>query len=414
MWPRAAPQSGSTTGRRAARIIAAGLSLLLGCAVGLPLLHALGYGVQLPLIEWRFPLYRRDEAWLRRHAEEQAARTAPRVDLTWTWDGAAPPPERLLPFSRYPRPEVVAALVPGYWYPNPELGWLNPPGMPFPRFPAEQNRMAPGKRPWEQVANNYGFADEDFHLEKPPGELRLGVFGGSAMQNGSNNACTVPARLQAALHKRGHPHVRVLNFAYTAWVATQELACYAQIAVEFDLDAVLVVSGANDLVAPLWVADPRPGFRLGTTQREAQAAQLSEEELRRRIREQVSAGSKAWRRELVETYLTTLRRFRRLVPREQPFLVAPQPLVTHQRATTLSEYEGWNEDDKHILACYELLFARLAELLEQEGLTVLDLRRCMQGHDEVTYWDAVHCDDVGNQVLGEALARLVEPLLPVR
>jgi lysophospholipase L1-like esterase len=82
---------------------------------------------------------------------------------------------------------------------------------------------------------------------KKPGEWRIAVTGGSvAFGWRVLDADTIPARLQEALHERGHQSVTVYNFGVDAILFADELAITKRFRDVYEIDQVIFFTGAND------------------------------------------------------------------------------------------------------------------------------------------------------------------------
>lgn len=403
--PTPLPPAARGRGRVAAFV---GVWLVIGLVlaeVAVFVVHRLGYEVQIPVydVKLRYPLAHRS-------ARLYVSDTGARLDLPEEPREPVAAEPFAGPVTRQPLvwPESAAGAL---RCPNPELGQLAPPHTPIFDVPAGENPMDRGARPWRQVSNNYGFPDAaDFVREKPAGERRVGFFGGSLVAQGSSNDRTIPACAERALKAAGRGEVRCLNFGYVSWVATQELAAYAHFASDLELDAVVLLDGANDLIGPWW-HEVRPGYRFNFLWLEGRLANQPAD--RDALARRVGFDTDAWRERLVESYLGTVRRFRRVVPAGRPVLVIPQPLALYAKHGSLADYDGADRFARHALASYDRLYARLAELARKEPIAVHDLRRFVpEKGNELGFWDAAHTDDRGNRLLGEELAAAVARALP--
>lgn len=96
--------------------------------------------------------------------------------------------------------------------------------------------------------------------EKPPGQLRVAVLGGSAVQMGSTYDVTLPGALKTVLRKR-YPgrDVEVINAGVISCVSRQSIAHLLFTVLDYHPDIVVLYDGANDLGLPQ-TYESRPNF----------------------------------------------------------------------------------------------------------------------------------------------------------
>lgn len=105
-------------------------------------------------------------------------------------------------------------------------------------------------------ANRWGFADDDFPREKPPGEWRAVVLGDSvAMGFGLDHADALPDQLERRLAGRGQRPVQVINAAVSGYGTAQYPEALRR-ALAFAPDLVLIGVCLNDVLGAR-LGDPR-------------------------------------------------------------------------------------------------------------------------------------------------------------
>ena len=122
-------------------------------------------------------------------------------------------------------------------------------------------------RPWQGdgiTLNTLGLRTA-MPTPKAPGEWRIAVTGGSAVWGWRVlDADTIPARLQDALHRTGHPNVAVFNFGIEGATLKSELALLKRFRETYGIDQVLFYTGGNNVLgAYLSGARQRRGPWLG-------------------------------------------------------------------------------------------------------------------------------------------------------
>lgn len=94
--------------------------------------------------------------------------------------------------------------------------------------------------------NNYGFFDEDFHIEKPAGTIRIAALGASTTASG------YPRLLAAYLNENTTDSLasfETLNFGLGYWTSAHSLVNYVLNVVDFSPDYIVIHHAWNDRVA---------------------------------------------------------------------------------------------------------------------------------------------------------------------
>jgi hypothetical protein len=96
--------------------------------------------------------------------------------------------------------------------------------------------------------------------DKPPGQLRIAVLGGSLVQLASTYETTLPGSLRILLRER-YPgrDIEVINAGITSCVSRQSIVELLFTVVEYHPDIVILYDGGNDLGMP-FTYDSRPNF----------------------------------------------------------------------------------------------------------------------------------------------------------
>jgi hypothetical protein len=128
------------------------------------------------------------------------------------------------------------------WEPHPRLGWWHIPG-------AARHWVEEGDG-WVEI-NSLGLRDVERTIAKPPGVVRIAVFGDSVTEavqvNLSETFCQL---LERRLRDRGH-RVEVLNFGVNGYSPLQAYLLYNEIGKAFDPDLVLHVVFLDNDIADL-------------------------------------------------------------------------------------------------------------------------------------------------------------------
>jgi lysophospholipase L1-like esterase len=116
----------------------------------------------------------------------------------------------------------------------------------------------PGYEDGLRSHNDLGFRGDPFPLEKPPGEFRIVVLGGSTTYTSvvEDNRETFPARLGQILQEQyGQDAVRVINAGVPGYTSWESLANLAFRVIALNPDLVVVYHGTNDVHARIVLAD---------------------------------------------------------------------------------------------------------------------------------------------------------------
>ncbi len=116
--------------------------------------------------------------------------------------------------------------------------------------------MSRHTRPVHHYTHSDGFRvpspDYDLPKRKPPGQLRVVVLGGSAVQTGSNYELTITGFLKTLLHERFPSRdIEVINAGIVSSVSRQSIAYLLFTVAEYEPDVVILYDGFNDLMLPL-------------------------------------------------------------------------------------------------------------------------------------------------------------------
>lgn len=95
---------------------------------------------------------------------------------------------------------------------------------------------------------------------KPPGQLRVAILGGSAVQTGSSFESTIAGSLKLLLQRRFQGRdVEVINAGIVSSVSRQAIVYLLFTVLEYQPDVVILYDGFNDLMLPLNY-ESRPNF----------------------------------------------------------------------------------------------------------------------------------------------------------
>ena len=142
------------------------------------------------------------------------------------------------------------------WEPDPRLGWRH--------IPDARRRWTEEGDAWVTI-NALGHRDRHRELRKPPGTIRVALFGDSMTEAVQVNLQdTFSYRVEERLRSMGRP-VEVLNFAVNGFSPVQELLLFKEEGPKYGIDLVLValfldndVSGSHPSLSVTQAGPPFP------------------------------------------------------------------------------------------------------------------------------------------------------------
>lgn len=341
-----------------------------------------------------------------------------------------------------------------------------------PRAVSSSPALAGGDKGPQNCVNRfdrYGFRNDEPPVNKPEGEVWIGLFGGSVAfsAGASDNAATIAGRLEAQLNEAigreprpGVSRVRVLNLALGAGHQPQQL--HVLIEHRHRLDAAITFDGHNELMVPLNNRFRLPEGFINTHLYSFLYTQGGSDEIKalswlyKRAEARVEASPKPLRW-LLTPLLRAFRkraadRVRKLAaqrgelissraPLEEPrggdvasflqnaarlwsdsaqamdailrsfgqeALFTLQPIIDEDKPLTDEEIKLRDEVDPELRKAIYLgrsLQRKQMELMRRRGLNCLDMRDVFSQTNSTIYWDNVHFSDAGCDIVAERLAR---------
>lgn len=289
--------------------------------------------------------------------------------------------------------------------------------------------------------NNDGFRIEtEITIPKPKDEVRIFVLGGSTVMVGAPLSNAIPGLIETSLRAMGLAGARVYNFGVISFNSNQELALLVQRLTAYEPDLVVAYDGGNDLSAP-WIYDPRPGYPYNFGVWEAAVSALTEDSrptLRkvadvatgstlvrmlygRRLQEfrydleglrrASDYGSDRWKHKIVDNYARTIAAMCR-VSRSYGFLFAAffQPTLPYSENLNAARIQLANGEQfiKYMREMRDSVLAaapaRLLEAAPASACRFSDLSRLFENDGSEHYWDFIHIDNRGNQLVGRRIA----------
>lgn len=279
--------------------------------------------------------------------------------------------------------------------------------------------------------NELGFRGGEVE-PKADNEFRIMVMGGSTVygQRVADDA-TIPAYLEKALSAK-HPDrkIKVFNTGVESYVFRNEIAFAKRLAPELKPDLIVFYSGANDVEYAFTAGYRRPepyksgievgfarprtfGARIRDLLYRSRVFQILRPALRRFIRsDRFEADDAVLSKNLesyVQGYLQDVRATtEEFAAKSIDVLFAVQPTLFYKKDLTPEE-----EKIARILVRtvhgprYPEFYKQCAARLVESGL-VEDLTHALDGCKKQVYWDSIHLNPLGNRIVAERLAEVIE------
>ncbi len=230
--------------------------------------------------------------------------------------------------------------------------------------------------------------------------LKLMILGGSVAFGAyaSDEAHTYYARLRDMLAERGVP-VDITVVAAGAWKSGQEVSALETYFERINPDAVLFFSGLNDLTLGA-TAYAKYGQQVRTSEGSEWSVHYHEHDYDARVR-------------LFFENLEKIKAFS--VDKDTQILFSLQPALFEKRKQSDVENEINDLYNKHLgpndalRESYMAMGKGLAESFNGSGF--LDLSRIFDGESATTFADMWHFSDPGHEIVAEAMADFLEPIL---
>ncbi len=238
--------------------------------------------------------------------------------------------------------------------------------------------------------NKLGYRSPSIKRAKEKGTIRIAMIGGSSAWLGSNNSNTIIAQLAHIFQRDGHK-VEYINAGIVSAVSSQELAVLVHELIDLDIDLVISLDGFNDIHA-LTHVHGRIGWpaikRKGRPQYYPLPPPEPAIELRKldavvrhylNVVDKMAAVSKTFNIEYIAILQPILER---IEIKDASYRTKQVPLVAFYQAV-ISAFEKRNRNRRH-----RAHYLSMANLIDPD-----------------MFWDAVHFDDTGNQIVANTLYR---------
>lgn len=326
------------------------------------------------------------------------------------------------PLTEEQRTHVASCYLEGE-APDPDALFWSPRNMPTPFIGyAPEPGLQMGRHFNMQQLNMEG----PLELPKPAGELRIFLTGASVALGGGapSDSATIAAFMQRALepHFAGTQRMpRVICGAACGWSSTQERILIENRLSEWQPDAVVTLTGANDM----WWGHGKFSTLDGRTYDDHNFLLLANGGLRL-AGEPVYSDVPPIRPEapidpqrVADRFLKNVRQSASVLQQGgTPYLVALQPILAEDRKPlTVGERALIDKVDpdvrSYLETCYQAFRKRLFDddgrlrpelATAHPNLHAIDLRDLFRERSEPCFLDLVHMGSRGNAIVGEALA----------
>lgn len=289
---------------------------------------------------------------------------------------------------------------------------------------AENGRLDTG-----EILNARGYRGELPPEPKEAGEYRIFVLGGSTVFNGDP---PISVLLEEEFKRNGKANVAVYNFGVVSSVSRMELVRILLEISDLAPDLIIMYNGGNDILTPR-AYDPRPGYPFNFMVYDNNP--LLESDLRsypslnlmlygsnlaryflpeyfleefvplEAEREMVEYGSDKWKDEIVEIYVSNVRKAHRISAVFGAECIAFfQPMVYYKDHPTKTEEELMKEEDKGYYADMRDRIRSKIDTSAAETMSVIvDLSDIYDEFTEEVNIDCIHTMQKHKNVVAEAI-----------
>lgn len=292
--------------------------------------------------------------------------------------------------------------------------------VPYIMYHAQPNGFDAGGGQW--CPTNYlGFRIEgDFMPEKPRGEVRVFMLGGSCVFVGKTVQTSIPGQVELMFARDGATHVKVYNFGMVSGVSGQELSLLVHRLSDYNPDAIIMYNGTNDIAHP-WDYDPRPGYPYNFFLMEGLLNAVSYDEKEQLYIKEIHIDlgehqrncgfqTDLWERAVVENYVNNVRKasvFCKAL--EIPLFVFLQTALHFKKKLVGREPEFIKNQsfNEYILRQYERARVSLgaldAKIFDRNRFLFNDLSRVIADCETELFGDFAHTIDEGNTIIAQGI-----------
>ncbi|MFH1352743.1 MAG: SGNH/GDSL hydrolase family protein [bacterium] len=296
--------------------------------------------------------------------------------------------------------------------------------------PAEMNR---GKAGRQLRMNSLGFRGDDFKPQKPAGQFRIFLLGGSVVFNGSTDDRTIAGFLQKKLRSEFPKYgVKVINGGRSSYVAGQTLAHLIFEVLNYDPDLVIVFQGNNDVYGSIH-GDRRPGYphafgkieeRVNTNPVILAASYILSKSYTKKLVRRIALdiylklGSKLQEKlnkkepnfPYMDKYVQQTETFARIVSGLKiPAILSIQPSIyTKKNKSAEEEQIITGAAVEAMRKNYEYSLKKFKKFIWPKGVFFSDLSNVFDEINYTMYWDNAHFFDDGNEIVADKFLNIIK------
>ncbi|MFH1957291.1 MAG: SGNH/GDSL hydrolase family protein [bacterium] len=304
--------------------------------------------------------------------------------------------------------------------------------------PAKMNRGKPGR---QLRMNSLGFRGDDFKPQKPEGQFRIFLLGGSVAFNGSTDDRTIAGFLQKKLRSEFPKHVvKVINGGRSSYVSGQTLAHLIFEVLNYAPDLLIVFQGNNDVYGSIH-GDRRPGYphafgkieeRVNTGPLILAASYILSKSYTKKLVRRIALdiylklGSKLQEKlnkkepnfPYMDKYVQHTETFAGIAAGMKiPAIISIQPSIYTKKNKSAEEEEIITGAAVEAMReNYQYSLKKFKKFAWPEGVVFSDLSNVFDEIDYTMYWDNVHFFDDGNEIVADKFFNIIkkEKLLSAR
>lgn len=287
---------------------------------------------------------------------------------------------------------------------------------------------------WALETNGLGLREKTpLPIEKPEGEIRIFVIGGSTVFGwGVNDSKTIPAELQSLFDSRATPgkKIRVINAGIPWYNSSQELAFTLYRLLPLSPDAIWAFDGLNDAaqaIAPDWTPDYLGYLDFASSllfgKREANrwwenvlqfSHTLTYFRAKMKAREETKTG--VFHPEASEQYLRYHELLASVLEKKKiPYQTFLQPVLALDKPASSFEigHNGTSMRDKAFRETFIQQYQHLEVSLQRASqFSNHSLRKIFSGYIDDIYLDGLHYNADGNRIIAKKIFELVANDMP--
>ena len=286
-------------------------------------------------------------------------------------------------------------------------------------------------QPYVMFGPRSGYAPPYPTREKPKGEFRIFVLGGSTVRIGTP---AIPRLLEEKFSSLGQSHVKVFNLGVIGSQSNMELARIVYEVADLKPDLIINYGGGNNIYGPL-TQDPRPGYPQDfivyqnnpiyqynadnfpvfyVLIKKSRFLSLLNGYLRftepnfnlDQIREIAGWRTPGWENQIAASYMESLIKSQKIARAfGADFIAIFQPVKGFYEEAQFESFEL----REYSLRMRKRVQEEIASAIEKEKLNIIDLSSAFEstGHNGI-FSDWIHLNQAGNEIIADSIYKIIK------